>query len=123
MSNINQTVILRGYVAKEVNVYSNYRDNNGKDLSVGSLTLAIQNSTNDSDFIPITVFANTCELLKKYTKKGTQILMSCKIKNNIYTKKEGNKTVYKGGIQIQCEEFQILSQPIEEKSNKKGKHV
>lgn len=114
MKNINQTVILRGYVAKEVNVYSNYKEK-GNVANVGSFTLAIQNSTEDADFIPITLFGKICDLMEQYTMKGTQLLLSCKIQNNVYTKEVNGEKIYKGGIQVQCEEFQILGQPATEK--------
>lgn len=118
---INQTVILRGYIAKEVAVYANFVDKNGKESKVGNVLLGIQNGTDKADFLPITFFAHTCELIEKYTQIGTQLLVSCRLKNNVYKKNEE----YKGGLQIICDEFQILSQPKEkekkeEKRNKKG---
>ncbi len=115
MKTINQTVILRGYVAKEVKVYSTYKEK-GRIANVGNLTLAIQNGTDNADFIPITLFGKICDLLEQYTTKGTQLLLSCMIKNNVYTKEIDGEKVYKGGIQVQCEEFQILGQPPVEKS-------
>lgn len=115
---IDQTIILRGYVSKEIIAYGNYTGKDGKEAKVGTLSLGVQNGTDKSDFLPITFFGHTYELIDKFTKKGTQLLLSCKLKNNLYKKNDE----YKGGVQIICDEFQILSQPKnEEKSNKKRK--
>lgn len=121
--NINQTIILRGYIAKEMAVYSNFIGKNGKESKVGSFSFGVQNGSEKADFLPITAFGQACDLIQKYTQVGTQLLLSCRLQNNIYKKREGKEDVYKGGIQIICEEFQILSQPKEkeEKSYKKGK--
>ena len=118
---INQTVILRGYVSKEVITYGKFIGKDGKESKVGMLSLGVQNGTDKADFLPITFFGHTCDLIAEFTKIGTQLLLSCKLKNNVY--KKNNE--YKGGVQIICDEFQILSQPKneknEEKSNKKRK--
>lgn len=118
---INQTIVLRGYVAQEVSVYSCFIGKDGKESKVGTLSLGVQNGTNKADFLPITFFGHTCDLINKFTVKGTQLLLGCKLKNNVYKKDDE----YKGGVQIICEEFQILSQPKNEKakenSNKKRK--
>ena len=115
MENINQTIILRGYIAKEVNIYSHYINKNGQTCNVGQLTLGVSNGTESADFLPITMFAKQCDLLSQYC-VGTQLLLGCSLKNNIYTKKSGNDTVYCGGIQIIAHNFQVLSKP---KRNKK----
>lgn len=118
---INETIILRGYVAKEVVIYGNFIGKDGKESKVGTLSLGIPNGTDKADFLPITFFGHTCDLIDEFTAKGTQLLLNCKLKNNVYKKNDE----YKGGVQIICDEFQILSQPQneknEEKSNKKRK--
>lgn len=119
MDNINQTIILRGYVAREVKVYSHYIGKNGETCNVGQLTLGVSNSTENSDFLPITLFGRQCDLIEKYSHVGTQLLLGCSLKNNIYTKKSGKDTIYCGGVQIIAENFQVLSQP-NKKRNKKG---
>lgn len=119
MENINQIIILRGYVAREVNVYSHYIDKNGQTCNVGQLTLGVNNGTENSDFLPITMFGKQCDLIKKYSRVGTQLLLGCSLKNNIYTKKTGKDTIYCGGVQIIAQDFQVLSQP-NKKRNKKG---
>lgn len=119
MGNINQTIILRGYVAKEVKVYSHYIGKNGQTCNVGQLTLGVSNGTENADFLPITMFGKQCDLLAQYSRIGTQLLLGCSLKNNIYTQKSGKDTVYCGGIQIIADGFQVLSQP-NKKRNKKG---
>lgn len=119
MDNINQTIILRGYVAKEVKVYSHYIGKNGETCNVGQLTLGVNNSTENSDFLPITLFGQQCNLIEKYCRVGTQLLLGCSLKNNIYTKKSGKDIIYCGGVQIIAENFQVLSQP-NKKRDKKG---
>lgn len=127
--NINQTIILRGFVSKEFHIYSLFVGKNAKEAKVGNFTLAIQNGKDSADFLPITVFSPTCDLIERFTQVGTQLLIRCNLRNNVYKKKDGEDTLYCGGIQIICEEFQVLSQPtkkIEEnlkKGNKKEKTV
>lgn len=124
--NINQTILLRGYVSKEYKTYSSFSGRNATESKVGSFTLGISNGKDTADFLPITVFSPTCDLIERFTQVGTQLLIRCNLKNNVYKKKNGNDTIYCGGIQIICEEFQVLSQPPEKKekkSNKKEKTV
>lgn len=42
---INQTIVLRGYVAQEVSVYSCFIGKDGKESKVGTLSLGVQNGT------------------------------------------------------------------------------
>ena len=45
----------------------------------------------DTDWIPLTAFSKTAEILMQYTSKGSKILIVGKLQTNNYTDKNGNK--------------------------------
>lgn len=108
--NLNNQVMLRGHLVKDVQV-SLYNDAKGNQKSVGRFTLAVKSGVNrnEVEFIPVTIFSGA-DVLAKYTRKGSQILVSCMLKNNTYEKKVKGKTetVY-GGLELVCQGFEFLS--------------
>ena len=45
----------------------------------------------DTDWIPLTAFSKTAEILMQYTSKGSKLLIVGKLQTNNYTDKNGNK--------------------------------
>lgn len=58
--------------------------------AVSKFTLAINNSKDDTSFIPITYFGKIAETINEYCEKGDLIGVQATIKNNNYKDKEGN---------------------------------
>lgn len=58
---------------------------------VATFNVAINNSKEDTTFLPITTFGKTAELIDKYTQKGDMLAISGMIKNNNWEDKEGQK--------------------------------
>lgn len=62
---------------------------NGK--NVCTIDLALQDGEEETTYISITAFNKIAETIAKYLAKGSLIACNCKIKNNNYTDKNGNK--------------------------------
>lgn len=60
------------------------------DRAVSNITLAVNNSKEDTSFIAITAFGQIAENLAKYCRKGDLIGVQGTIKNHNWTDKEGN---------------------------------
>lgn len=58
---------------------------------VVKLNIAINNSKEDTTFLPIKVFGRQAENISKYCGKGSQLAITGTIRNNNYEDKEGNK--------------------------------
>lgn len=112
MINLNNQVTLRGHLVKAVQL-SYYNDAEGNKKPVGRFTLAVKSGANrdDVEFIPVTIFGGA-DVLSKYTTKGSQILVSCMLRNNTYQKKVKGKmeTIY-AGLELVCSGFEFLSNP------------
>lgn len=110
--NINNNAVIRGHLVKAVQL-SHYNDAEGNKRPIGRFTLAVKSGSNRDDvqFLPITIFQGA-DVLAKYTQKGSQLLVSCTLRNNTYTKKVKGKeqTIY-GGIELVCSGFEFLSNP------------
>lgn len=59
--------------------------------AVTTINVAINNSKDDTTFLPITLFGKTAETVGKYCKKGDLIAVSGMIRNNNWEDKDGNK--------------------------------
>lgn len=59
--------------------------------AVTTINVAINNSKDDTTFLPITLFGKTAETVGKYCKKGDLIATSGMIRNNNWEDKDGNK--------------------------------
>ena len=55
------------------------------------ITIAINNSKDDTTFLTITLFGKTAETVGNYTKKGDAIAVTGMIRNNNWEDKDGNK--------------------------------
>lgn len=92
-------VFLLGRLTKDLDVKTF-----GEGKRVGNFTLAVQR-TNDKekvDFIQCTVWNKTTEIMEKYTKKGSQVLVEGeinidKVKDQYYTKVNVVKVTLLGG--------------------------
>ena len=60
------------------------------DRAVSNITIAVNNSKEDTSFIAITAFGQIAENLAKYCRKGDLIGVQGTIKNHNWTDKEGN---------------------------------
>ena len=58
----------------------------------------------DADFFNCTSFGKQAEFVERYLKKGTKIVVSCRLQNNNYTNKDGQK-VY--DIRVVVEEIEF----------------
>lgn len=58
--------------------------------AVVEVSLAINNSKDDTTFIKVTVFGNIAETVCKYCKKGDMIGVQAMVKNHNWTDKNGN---------------------------------
>lgn len=59
--------------------------------NVCNIKMAVQDGEKDSTFITITTYGKIAENCAKYLEKGCTIASMCKVKNNNYTDKNGNK--------------------------------
>lgn len=57
-----------------------------------------------ADFIPLTFFGKQAEFAEKYLKKGNRIEVSCRVENNDYMNKDGQK-VYGFQFIVEIVEF------------------
>jgi single-strand DNA-binding protein len=81
--------------------------------AVTTVNVAINNSKDDTTFLPITFFGKTAETVGKYTKKGNMIAVSGTIKNNNWEDKDGNKHY----------DYQFIGNNITFLSTKKGQET
>ena len=75
-----------GRITKDIEL--RYTPNN---KAVATIYLAVQNSKDDTTFLPITVFGNIAETTSKYCKKGDLIGIRGIIKNHNWQDNQGNK--------------------------------
>ena len=59
--------------------------------AVTIINVAVNNSKDDTTFLPITLFGKTAETVGKYCKKGDLIAVTGMIRNNNWEDKDGNK--------------------------------
>lgn len=59
--------------------------------AVTTINVAVNNSKDDTTFLPITLFGKTAETVGKYCKKGDLIAVTGMIRNNNWEDKDGNK--------------------------------
>lgn len=78
--------IITGRLTKETDV--RYTKEN---KAVTTINVAVNNSKDDTTFLPITLFGKTAETVGKYCKKGDLIAISGMIRNNNWEDKDGNK--------------------------------
>ena len=110
MVKIMNSIILLGRISSDVK--GNYKSN-GNDVScVLSFSLAVTDRTSkkdadgnyETDFFKVTVFGVIAECIEKYCSKGDRVLVKGKLKNNNYTKENGEK-VYSNEIILSEVEF------------------
>ena len=80
------------------------------DVKVANFTLAVEKTyknkdgERDANFISIVAWRKTAELIEKYLKKGTKVVITGRLQNNNYTNKDGQK-VYDIRIMVEDIEF------------------
>ena len=75
-----------GRITKDIEL--RYTPNN---KAVATIYLAVQNSKDDTTFLPITIFGSMAETTNKYCKKGDLIGIRGIIKNHNWQDNQGNK--------------------------------
>lgn len=70
---------------------------------------------NNADFFNCVCFGKTAEIVEKHVKRGTKLLITARVQNDVYTNKEGQK-VYSVQMLVDNLEF-CESKGAEEKSN------
>lgn len=83
---MNNIFVLIGRLTREVELK---KTSNGK--NVCEITLAVQNSKDDTSFIGITLFGKIAETVNEYCRKGDLIGATGIIKKNNWEDKKGNK--------------------------------
>lgn len=73
--------------------------------AIAKFTLAVYRSKDDTDFIPITAFGKTAELIEQYVSKGRKLAVSGNLKTGSYDD-NGNK-VYT--IDVIAEQIEFLN--------------
>ena len=72
------------------------------------ISLAVDDRGNEKqpvDFFEIKAFGKVADVLTKFVKKGTQIFVECKAKQNVYEKEDGTK-IY--SIDFILDQFELL---------------
>lgn len=85
---------------------------NGKAYAV--LTIAVDDRGNEQkpvDFFDIKCFGKVADIITKFVKKGNQILVSCKLKQNVYEKEDGTKNY---SIDFILNDFEFVGSKPEE---------
>lgn len=82
---MNNTLIVIGRILKDIDL--KYASNK----AVVEISLAVNNSKDDTTFIRLTAFDKLAELVSKYCKKGDLIGTQSIIKNHNWEDKNGNK--------------------------------
>lgn len=97
-------VILMGRLTKDPDIRYTGEDN----LAVARFSMAVDRrisaGENKADFFNCTAFGKAAEFVEKYIQKGTKILLTGRIQNDVYTNREGAK-VY--SVQILVEELEF----------------
>ena len=83
---MNNNLILIGRITKDIEL--RYTPSN---KAVAEISLAVNNSKDDTTFIRLTAFDKLAELVSKYCKKGDLIGTQSIIKNHNWEDKNGNK--------------------------------
>lgn len=83
---MNNNLILIGRITKDIEL--RYTPSN---KAVVQISLAVNNSKDDTSFVTLTAFDKLAELLSKYSKKGDLIGTQSIIKNHNWEDKNGNK--------------------------------
>lgn len=83
---MNNTITMIGRITKDIEL--RYTPNN---KAVATIYLAVQNSKDDTTFLPITIFGSMAETTNKYCKKGDLIGIRGIIKNHNWQDNQGNK--------------------------------
>ena len=78
-------LILTGNVVRDPDV--RYTTDN---KAIAKFTLAVYRSKDDTDFIPVTAFGKTAELIERYVSKGRKLAVNGNIKTGSYDD-NGNK--------------------------------
>ena len=65
-----------------------------------------KDSEEDSDFIPVSAFGRTADILSQYTHKGDRVGISGRIKTSVYTDKQGQQ---QHGFEVVIEHIFLLS--------------
>lgn len=111
-------VIMSGNICNDLELKVN------GDLKTLGVRLAVRRSfkTNgqyQSDFISMTAFDKTAELLSKYSHKGDSIMVVGRLQNANYQKQDGS-TVYQDKVIIESVEFlgKREEEPVEEEKPK-----
>lgn len=82
---MNNTITMIGRITKDIEL--RYTPSN---KAVATIYLAVQNSKDDTTFLPITIFGSMAETTNKYCKKGDLIGIRGIIKNHNWQDKQGN---------------------------------
>ena len=96
-------VVLMGRLTKDPEVrYSS----GAKNTEIANFCIAVERKfqKGQSDFINCVAFAKTAELIEKYFKKGSKILITGSIQTGSYTNKDGQK-VYTTNVSVEDIEF------------------
>lgn len=124
MVKIMNSIILLGRISSDVK--GNYKTK-GNDVScVLSFNLAVTDRASkkdadgnyETDFFKVTSFGAIAECIEKYCSKGDRVLVKGKLKNNNYTKENGEK-VYSNEIILSEVEFLETKKKEETKTSKK----
>ena len=83
---MNNNLILIGRITKDIEL--RYTPSN---KAITEISLAVNNSKDDTTFIRLTAFDKLAELVSNYCKKGDLIGTQSIIKNHNWTDKNGNK--------------------------------
>ena len=116
---MNNNLNLIGRITKDIEL--RYTPNN---KAVATIYLAVQNSKDDTTFLPITIFGSMAETTNKYCKKGDLIGIRGIIKNHNWQDNQGNKRYDYSFIaervsflSSKAKEIKQTSQTVEKKDN------
>lgn len=63
--------------------------------AIAKFTVAVDRwNGKEADFVSCTAFGTTADLIEKYIRKGTKILVEGRLNTGTYTNKEGNKVYF-----------------------------
>lgn len=97
-------IILMGRLTREPDVQR--KSTGDRDTTIARFAMAVdrRGGQEKADFFNCVAFDKQAEFVEKYLKKGTKILITGRVQNDVYTNREGQK-VYSVQIMVQELEF------------------
>jgi len=94
-----------------------------KGVAYTTISIAVDDRGNEKqpvDFFDIKAFGKVADILVKFVKKGTQLFIEAKAKQNVYEKEDGTKNYT---IDFVLNEFELLGSKPNDETNEESTQV